>query len=525
VPDHNALAGTPSGDNQEALMHTSAPMAPTLRKSRRLLALIALTVFTAPVLAQTTGDGRYPVTTDQRRTADQVAQGGVPLADLVPNAPELYTIKRGDTLWDISRLYLTSPWRWPELWGMNKEEVRNPHLIYPGQTLRLVRGADGRARLEMAGAGRGADALPGAPGDLVRLSPRVREGDLGRAAITSIPNNAIEPFLSQPMVVEANELARYPRIVATQEGRVYLGRGDAAYARGISDDRIENYHVFRPARPLYDPDDTLRKSPIAYEAFYLGTARMARRGEVATLRIQESRQEIGVGDRLVPIERQPLIAYVPRRPERAVEGRIVSVYSGVQFAGRESILTVNRGRRDGVEVGHVMALLATGETIQDRTSSNPREFVKLPDERIGEMFVFRVFDTISYALAVRLDRPVRVGDRFIQPDDLQFASQESRPAAAAMPMAAPAVSSPRTASPPVMAPAPVPAPAPPPAAVAAPPAAVTAPPAAVAAPVQAPAAPAVAPPTEPATTPAPAASEPAKPEEPTKAVPRSPRKN
>lgn len=495
--------------------------------------------------SQSAADGRYPVTTEQRRTAEQIAQAGVPLTDLAPNAPELYTVKRGDTLWDISRVFLTSPWRWPELWGMNKDEVRNPHLIYPGQTMKLVRGADGRARLEMAGAQGVSEALPGAPGDLVRLSPRVRDSEGGRAAIASIPNSFIEPFLSQPMVVAASEMSRYPRIVATQEGRVYLGRGDAAYARGVTDDQIENYHVFRPARPLYDPDDTQRKSPIAYEAFYLGTARMARRGEVATLRIQESKQEIGVGDRLVPIERQPLIAYVPRRPERAVEGRIVSVYGGLQFAGRGSIVTINRGRRDGLEVGHVLGLLHMGETIRDETTSRRREFVKLPDERIGELFVFRVFDTISYALAVRLVSPVSVGDRFMQPDDMQLSTPESRPAAGAMPGSMPAATSipalapalsepaaPARAAPvaapepaaamPVSPRSPTPAPlaaeppAPPPAVVTPPPAAVEPAPALAAPPALVPA------PAEPA---APAAAPP-KPEEKKedRPVPRSPRK-
>jgi hypothetical protein len=288
--------------------------------------------------------------------------------------------------------------------------------------------------------------LPGAPGDVVRLSPRVRVADADRGgAISSIPNNLIEPFLSQPVVVGASELEKYPRIVATPEGRVNLGRADTAYARGIADDRIENYHVFRPAQPLYDPDDEARKNPIAYEAFYLGTARLVKRGEVATLRIQDSKQEIGVGDRLVPIERQQLIAYVPRRPARPVDGRIVSVYGGVVQAGPYSIVAINRGRNDGLEVGHVLALLETGATVRDRTVAG-REFVKLPDERIGEMFVFRVFDRISYALIMTLTKPVKVGDRFVQPDDLQFAAADPRPAASAVPMAAP-VGGPQTVSP------------------------------------------------------------------------------
>src|SRR5215470_2654285 len=230
------------------------------------------------VAAQESSTSRYPITTDQRRVADQVAEAGVPLSALSPNAPDSYTVKRGDTLWDISKIFLTTPWRWPELWGMNKQQVANPHLIYPGQMLVLVKGA-GRAQLKFADGSN--NAMPGQPGDVVRMSPRVRDaGAEAASANTSIPNNLNEPFLSQPLIVEASELQKYPRIVATQEGRFHLGRGDAAYARGVANDKIENYHVFRPARPLFDPDDVDHKKPIAYEAFYLGNARMAKPGEV-----------------------------------------------------------------------------------------------------------------------------------------------------------------------------------------------------------------------------------------------------
>jgi len=386
-------------------LHISTRSA-ALRAALTVAALAGVGV--SAVAAAQPASVRYPITDGQRRTADQVAQAGVPLTALAANAPDTYTVKRGDTLWDISSVFLTSPWRWPELWGMNKAQIANPHLIYPGQMLRLVK-SDGRARLEIV------DAQAGQPGDEHRLSPRVRDVTGEGEAIASIPNRVIEPFLSQPAVVSADELAKYPRIVATQEGRVFLGRGDTAYARGIADDSIERYNVFRPARPLYDPDDTARKSPIAYEAFYLGTAQMAKGGEVATLQIRESAQEIGVGDRLIPISRQPVLSYVPRRPDKAIDGRIVSIYSGLNQTGTQSVVTLNRGARHGVEVGHVLGLLETGATVLDRTSDR-REFIKLPDERIGEMFVFRVFDGISYALVMRVTKPVRVGDRFVQPD-------------------------------------------------------------------------------------------------------------
>ncbi len=132
--------------------------------------------------------------------------------------------------------------------------------------------------------------------------------------------------------------------------------------------------------------------------------------------IRESTREIGVGDRLIPIHRQPVMSYVPRRPEKAIDGRIVSIYSGLNQTGTQSVVTLNSGARQGLEVGHVLALLETGPTIRDRTSDRRREYVKLPDERIGHMFVFRVFDEISYALVLRVTKPVSVGDRFVAPD-------------------------------------------------------------------------------------------------------------
>jgi len=391
--------------------------------------LIGWCVATASQTANAAGAGeRYPITPEQRETAEKVAAGGVAISDLAPGAPASYTIKRGDTLWSIATLFLKSPWRWPELWGMNRTQIHNPHLIYPGQTLVLVKTADGRAQLVLAG---GAPTTKEAPAPAApppppppaapptpteKLTPRARDlGGEAAAAITSIPNNLIEPFLSQPIVVAASELESFPRIVATPEDRVFLGVGDTAYARGIGNDAVQTYHVFRPAEALFDPDDVERKSPIAYEALYLGSARVTKRAEVTTLSIVESKQEIGVGDRLVPIGHQELINYVPHRSEKDVEGRIVSVYGGEASVGTGSIVTLNRGRNDGLEIGTVLAVLHNGDTIVDRTQAG-HEKVKLPDESIGNLFVFRLFDGISYALMVSASGPVAVGDRFAQPD-------------------------------------------------------------------------------------------------------------
>lgn len=411
------------------------------RRAARRLLLILLCGWCAAGASHAAGTAsaeRFPITPAQRETAEKVANG-VAISDLAPGAPSSYTIKRGDTLWSIATLFLKSPWRWPELWGMNRTQIHNPHLIYPGQTLVLVKTADGRAQLVLAGGAPApkeptpaappppppAPAAPPIPS--LKLSPHARDlGSVAEAPIPSIPNNLIEPFLSQPIVVAAKDLQGYPRIVATPEDRVYLGVGDMAYARGITDNTVQTYHVFRPAEPLYDPDDVDRKSPIAYEALYLGTARVIKRGEVTTLSIIESKQEIGVEDRLVPIEHQELISYVPRRPEKNIEGRIVSVYGGEASVGTGSIVTLNRGRNDGLEIGTVLAVLHNGDTIVDRTLPG-HEQVKLPDENIGNLFVFRLFDGISYALLVSASGPIAIGDRFAQPDGRAAAA---RPAAA-----------------------------------------------------------------------------------------------
>jgi hypothetical protein len=196
---------------------------------------------------------------------------------------------------------------------------------------------------------------------------------------------------------------------------VYLGRGDQAYARGIQGEAQADFHIFRPARPLFEPDDTDHSRPIAYEAYFLGSAHVIRHGEVTTLKVVDSRAEIGVHDRLVPIEHEPLITYAPHPPARAVQGWLISVYGGINTVGAQSVVTLDRGARDGLDIGTVLAVNRSGRTVRDTTASSS-EYVKLPDERIGQMFVFRVYDSIAYALVMTAIGPIKVGDRFTLPD-------------------------------------------------------------------------------------------------------------
>lgn len=385
---------------------------PAARPAHISVLVACLTLATTSAWAQAS---KFPITPEQRRVADEVASAGVPLSELAPNAPDRHTVVSGDTLWDISKLFLKSPWRWPELWGMNRDQIRNPHLIYPGQVLVLVKTGD-RARLEMAqGVGGTADGT-------VKLSPQMRISALDSSAIPSIPLNLIQPFLTDAVVFDTDELAKAPRIVAAQEGHVVLGQGDLAYARGDFGGATD-FRVFRTSRPLIDPTT---KEVLGYEAPYVGTADLIRPGEdrktpdgktqivPATMKINRVKQEVAVGDRLAPVPQRQFDRYVPHAPEKAMSGQIVSVYGEALNAGQNQIVALNRGARDGVERGHVFALWRDGEAVLDKTGDKAVP-IKLPDERHGVLFVFEVYQRVSYALIITVQQPVKAGDRFTQP--------------------------------------------------------------------------------------------------------------
>jgi hypothetical protein len=380
----------------------------------------------------------FPITPGQRGTAEQVAQAGVPLSELAPNAPDSYTIKRGDTLWAISGLFLKSPWRWPELWGMNLQAIRNPHLIYPGQTLYLHRNGD-RATLSTLPPGASRDTA----GGTIRVSPRTRYESLSDSAIPPVDLQAIEAFLTEPLIVDEATFSRAPRIVATPENRVLLTRGDRAYARGQygsgagqqgpalsdADGQPRNFRVFRNAVPLKDP---ATGEILGYEAQYVGKAQL-QRGESqttgpaaadgkalveivpATIDITAAKEEMRIGDRLLPDPPRDFSSYVPSAPASAQTGQIVSVYgNAVSYAGQNQVVTINRGTAHGLQRGHVLALMRDANVVADRTDAS-RPMLRLPGERNGVMMVFRTFDKVSYALVLQIVDGVKVGDRFTNP--------------------------------------------------------------------------------------------------------------
>lgn len=353
------------------------------------------------------------------------------LQGLKADAPDRYSVQRGDTLWGISGRYLNSPWQWPQLWNMNRDQVRNPHRIYPGDVLVLDR-SSGRLSIESA-----------------RMSPRIRTEDVAQA-VPTIPPSAIEAFASRPMVLEENELDNAPQIMATQESRVVVGAGDIAYVRGLNKDKGTSWHIYRRGDPLIDPESG---TTLGYVGLYLGEAVVRQFGEVSRVEIIKSTQEIYTGDRLIAVGREaPVFAYAPRAPNTNVRGRVMSMADNLFETGRYSVVSLSRGSKDGLEAGHVLALYRspTAARYSLRTSAlfgqsgptgsdaprpyyeeqlnvrnspvfdrpkaiNSADIAKIPEERYGLAMVFRTFERASFALIMQANQPVAIDDVFTTP--------------------------------------------------------------------------------------------------------------
>ena len=375
---------------------------------------------------------------------------------LQENAPDKYVVVKGDTLWDISGKFLTQPWRWPEIWQLNKDSIKNPHWIYPGDTVVLDRsGAEPRLRL-LKGDGHGLAS--------VRLSPGVREEKIESGAIQTIPISAIHAFLSQPRVVSAGAMDDAPFILGSNDERVIFARGDSAYATG-GPAGATRWNILRPGKALKDPESG---EVLGYEVEYIGDAKTVAPGAPQKILITRTAQEALAKDKLLPAVDSDTFEYVPRAPESDINGRIISAYGGVSDTGRYQTVVLNRGSSHGLAPGHVLAIYRTGNTVAlsaaerekmtwlaARNSSVPdggawlysdvrclkdadskltydptadlkavtrvgclehdENKIKLPDARTGLVMVYRVFDKVAYALVMQSDGPVFLLDSVKNP--------------------------------------------------------------------------------------------------------------
>ena len=368
-------------------------------------------------------------------TSDELAEGG----------PERYVVVPGDTLWSIANRFLKSPWKWNDLWKLNQEQIPNPNRIAPGDVLVLDR-AFNETRIRLLKT------------QTVKVAPGLVESAREPEPIPSIPTADIEPFLSQPLVIVQNQLADAPRIVRTQENRVALGAGSIAYAKGLTKEKGLHWQIFRPGAALIDPQTN---EELGQEAIYLGEANVTKFGEVSTLEIVKSQLEIYSGDYLLPAPREIILSsYAPHAPSKKIDAQIISAYGSLFETGGNGIVVINRGSREGVEIGHVFAVYRNLNASTNRLRESPMwgrlgpagtdkgsNYVNeplvtrdaplwgrlgpagaqfkndktnlpsatLPDERYGLLLVFRVFDRASYALIMNAQRPVNLLDLATNP--------------------------------------------------------------------------------------------------------------
>ena len=329
---------------------------------------------------------------------------------LNPNHPDKYSVVRGDTLWDISGLFLQDPWHWPKIWKGNPQ-IENPHLIYPGDVISLVY-RDGQPVLELT---RGATAY--------KMSPEVREIKL-ESAISTIPLDAISAFLTRPRVVGENTLAQAPYIVAGSEERLISGAGDIVYVRNIDEADGDHYSVFRRGQTYTDPKTA---EILGYEAIYTADAVVDVMGEPSTVKLRKTTREVLVGDRLLAVIADNYeMNFIPRSPDQKLEGQIIAVFDGVSQVGQYQVVVLNKGQRNNLEIGHVLSIFQAGKSVidpilsgrEDETFFNTENKdkdrnvrVTLPDEHAGVAMIFKIFEKVSYAIVMKATRAIHINDR------------------------------------------------------------------------------------------------------------------
>jgi LysM repeat protein len=343
-----------------------------------------------------------------RALTSEVSQEGA-AAHMSPNAPDSYVVKRGDTLWGISKVFLRDPWYWPEIWQVNPQ-VHNPHLIYPGDTLRLVY-IEGKPQILLQRAERG---------DAARVEPRVRSQPL-EASITTIPYATVAAFMSKPIVLDKDQIKGAPYVLDARDYHVLVADGETFYARGFND-TVElgaHYVVVRVGDALIDPDD---HRVLGYNGTFTGAGHVTRLGDPTTLLMTESMRETRSGDKLIPGGVDVPLDFIPSPPRNATNGRIIAVSDGVSIIGQYQVVVINRGSHDGLAPGNVLAVFDTGPMVADTDKKgffNVDRFaakkVQLPSEHTGTFMVFKTFENISYGLIMEATDIIRVGDKVQNP--------------------------------------------------------------------------------------------------------------
>jgi nucleoid-associated protein YgaU len=320
---------------------------------------------------------------------------------LKPDAPERYTVKKGDTLWGISERYTDDAWQWPNIWYQNSQ-IKDPHLIFPGDILGLM---------TIGGEVKVAVVERGMESRTIKMSPTARIEPI-ESAIPTIPMDAIMPFITRNRIVEAGELEAAPYILAAGGGRIMNGAGGVAYGRGDFSDGVANaYGIFRASIVYKDP---VTEEILGLEAKEIGLANViSNEKDIVKLDLIKTNQQITEGDRLLTTENRQLVTrFQPKAPDDYIDGFIISVPGGVTQIGQYSMIVINKGKRDGISEGSILDIMKRGEVVRDRTK---KEEVRLPPEKAGQLMVFRVYEKLSYALVTKATRSLNVGDQVRSP--------------------------------------------------------------------------------------------------------------
>jgi len=328
-----------------------------------------------------------------------VSQSLFAAPELAPDHPDRYTVVKGDTLWDISQRFLKSPWLWPEIWHANPQ-IANPHLIHPGDVVGLIY-IDGEAKITTLKAG---------PNNgVVKLSPKIRSTPMS-TAIPTIPLEAISSFLSDNRIVTAEEMDAAPYILIGREQHLITAAGDTVFARGDIGDN-EKMGIYRSSQSYLDPET---EEFLGLEARSIAAGEVkAIDGEVISLGVLRSTEELRQGDRLLLTEDRVINStFTPSKPDTDIRGKMISVDSGVGNIGQYNVVTINRGTREGVKEGNVLAIYKVGGYVRDPYT---KETIELPSERAGLLMVFRVFEKLSYGLILKATRPLHVMDEVRTP--------------------------------------------------------------------------------------------------------------
>lgn len=378
--------------------------------NRPVAAPVPITTAESDVQGTVVGDDR----TAMEAAVDAAPSAAAPASEappgglaLNPNAPDSYVVKHGDTLWGIAKVFLRDPWFWPEIWQVNPQ-VKNPHLIYPGDTLRLVY-IEGKPTILLQ------------RGDSARVEPRVRSQPF-EGAVTAIPYETVSAFMSKPSVLTKEQIKAAPYVLATRDLHVAMAEGDTVYARGFTGpvDLGSHYNVVHVGDALLDPDD---HRIVGYDGIFTGAGHVTRGGDPTTLLMTESARETEAGDKLFAGGVDVPLDFIPSPPKVKTDGRIMAVSNGVTMIGQYEVVVINRGAADGIMPGNVLAVFQAGDVIRDTANkgflngmtrlASPK--VQLPDERTGTFMVFKTFEHLSYGLIMEATNVIRVADRVQNP--------------------------------------------------------------------------------------------------------------